>query len=394
MKVLMFSWEYPPYMVGGLGQHVYDLSRFLANQGLSIHIITPCFKGAPDYEFLNGVHIHRVGKANSENINFKSWIFTFNSEAIREAVRINMKIGGFTLVHAHDWLVAYAGRAVAKIFEIPLVTTIHATEYGRNRGLHNRIQIEINEIEKNLALEADHIICCSQYMYEEICSLFGVPGEAVSVIPNGVEAEQFKDLSAQPDIFVNDDEKLVFFLGRLVPEKGAWELLSCFPRVLEKIPDAKLLIGGNGPQKDILEKRAKELNISDKVMFAGFIKEKKRNYFYNRANVAAFPSLYEPFGIVALEAMATNTPVIVGNVGGLAEIVIDGITGVKVPPGDVEKLADAIITVLSNQKFAADLCENALQKIRTVYSWKYIAKSTTDLYKNILEINKNRREVS
>jgi 1,4-alpha-glucan branching enzyme len=393
MKVLMLSWEYPPHMVGGLGQHVYDISRYLVMQGVEVHIITPRVKEHPDYETFAGVCIHRVGyptcDASAED--FKGWTFTFNSEAIREAVLLNSKIGGFDLIHAHDWMVAYAGRSLAKIFSIPLVTTIHATEFGRNLGLHNRMQREINEIEKNLALEANQIICCSQYMQDEICSLFGVHRSVVKIIPNGVEPEQFIGLPEDPQVTFDPREKALVFLGRLVHEKGVWQLINCFPRVLENIPEARLYIGGRGPQKRILEQRAQKLGIGDKVIFTGFLRDKDRNYVYNQAKAAVFPSLYEPFGIVALEAMATRTPVIVSEVGGLSEIVVHRETGLKVPPGHESRLAEAIIEILSDEIFSLQLADNAAQMVESVYSWKIIAGNTIKVYEEVIDRIKVKR---
>ena len=393
MKVLMLSWEYPPHMVGGLGQHVYDISRYLVMQNVEVHIITPRVKDYPDYETFAGVYIHRVGYPTCEASadDFKGWTFTFNSEAIREAVHLNSQIGGFDLVHAHDWMVAYAGRSLSKIFSIPLVTTIHATEYGRNLGLHNRTQREINEIEKNLALEANQIICCSQYMQDEICSLFGVHRSTVNIIPNGVEPEQFVELPEQPQVQFDSREKALVFLGRLVPEKGVWQLLNCFPRVLESVPEARLYIGGRGPQKRLLEQRALKLGIDERVVFTGFLHDKERNYVYNQAKVAVFPSLYEPFGIVALEAMTTRTPVIVSEVGGLSEIVVHRQTGLKVPPGHESKLAEAIIEILCDEKFAGQLAANAVELVESVYSWKIIAQSTIDIYEEVIARTKVKR---
>lgn len=395
MKVLMFTWEYPPHMVGGLGQHVYDISRFLVLQGVEVHIITPRVKGYPDQEFNAGVYVHRVGYPTSEaNMdNFKCWTFTFNSEAIREAVRLNSKVGRFSVVHAHDWLVAYAGRAVSKIFELPLVTTIHATEHGRNLGLYTSGQRQIHEIENNLALEADQIICCSQYMQDEICTLFGVHRDMVKIIPNGVDPDQFTSLPDEPRLEIGPQEKAIVFLGRLVPEKGVWQLISCMPQVLERIPEAKLYIGGRGPQKPILEEKVAELGLEEQVVFAGFLKEKDRNYIYDRANAAVFPSLYEPFGIVALEAMATRTPVVVSDVGGLAEIIADRKTGLKVPAGKIPALAEAIIEVLENQQLAGQMADHAWTEVNGVYSWEAIAKSTRMIYENVLAGAKSRREV-
>lgn len=386
MKILMLSWEYPPHMVGGLGQHVYDISRYLFLQGAEVHIITPRVKDYPDHETLAGVNIHRVGNPSSQASvdDFKEWTFTFNSEAIRAAVHLNSQVGGFDLLHAHDWMVAYAGRSMSKIFNIPLITTIHATEYGRNLGLHNRTQREINEIEKNLALEANQIICCSQYMQDEICSLFGVHRDVVKIIPNGVEPEQFMELPDHPQVNFDPQEKALVFLGRLVPEKGVWQLLNCFPRVLESVPEARLYIGGRGPQRNTLEQRVQKLGITEQVVFTGFIRDKERNYVYNQAKAAVFPSLYEPFGIVALEAMATKTPVIVSEVGGLSEIVSNRETGLKFPPGHESKLAEAIIEILSDAEFAEQLADNAWQMVESVYNWENIAHTTIDIYKEVI----------
>jgi glycosyltransferase involved in cell wall biosynthesis len=393
VKVLMFSWEFPPHMVGGLGQHMYDLSRFLVAKNVAVHIITPRVKGAPDREIINGANIHRVGRPSSEEDNFKSWTFMFNSEAIREAIRLNSEAGGFDVIHAHDWLVAYAGRSVSKIFEIPLVTTIHATEHGRNLGLHNRTQMEINEIEKNLALEADHVICCSHYMQDEICSLFGLAPEDVTIIPNGVDPEQFLPAPESEAEEADLPEKIVFFIGRLVPEKGVWQLVSCFPRVLEKVPDAHLYIGGRGPQLEALQDLSVELGIEEQVCFTGFLQHKERNRIYHHASVAVFPSLYEPFGIVALEAMATGTPVIVGDVGGLSEIISDGKNGLKVTPGDEDELADAIIRLLTEPEFAERLNRQAAKEVMSVYNWDQIAQKTLEVYQRASKASNKRRFV-
>ncbi len=392
MKVLMFSWEYPPHMVGGLGQHVYDLSRFLVKKGIITHVITPMVKEYPLYQISKGVHIHRVGSPAKEEDHFKTWIFSFNSEAIRQAVKLNSQVGGFDVIHAHDWLVAYAGRSVSKIFGIPLVTTIHATEHGRNIGLHNRIQLEINEIEKNLALEAEKVICCSEYMEKEINTLFDVDNDRISIIPNGVDPTLFADLPENPRFNISPNDKVVFFIGRLVPEKGVWQLIDSFPLVIDKVPEAQLYIGGKGPQKLDLKELAKELGIAERVHFTGFIRKHDRNYVYNQAKVAVFPSFYEPFGIVALEAMATNTPVIVGNVGGLAEIVDDRVTGVKIDAGNKKDLANAIIEILTDDEFALYLRNNASKVVENVYSWEAIAQDTAKIYKGAIK-SQNKKQL-
>jgi glycosyltransferase involved in cell wall biosynthesis len=179
-------------------------------------------------------------------------------------------------------------------------------------------------------------------------------------------------------------EKALVFLGRLVPEKGVWQLINCFPKVLESVPEARLFICGRGPQKASLEQRVQKLGIAERVVFTGFIRDKERNYVYNQAKVAIFPSLYEPFGIVALEAMVTHTPVIVSEVGGLSEIIVDRHTGLKVPPGHESKLAEAIIQILTDSELAARLAHNAGQLVDLVYNWESIACSTRKIYEEVV----------
>ena len=394
MKILMLSWEYPPHMVGGLGQHVYDLSIFLAKRNVSVHIITPRVIGAPDYESGRGVHIYRVGRSSREGEDFRAWTFSFNSEAIHEAIHLNAEMGGFDAVHAHDWLVAYAGRAIARSLEVPLISTIHATEHGRNLGLHNRVQREINEIEKNLTMEAEQVICCSNYMARQIASLFRITQEEIAVIPNGVVPKQFTALPQKVEVEVNTEGAIIFFIGRLVPEKGVYQLIQAMPAVLAAVPDARLYIAGRGSQKEVLEELIEQLGLQERVVLLGFLKPYNRNYLYHQAAVAVFPSLYEPFGIVALEAMATHTPVIVGDTGGLSEIVQHGFNGLKIPSGNVEALADAIIRVLKDEFFSRSMTENAFRELLETYDWDDIAGQTIKVYERCIERYGQRELIS
>ena len=193
-----------------------------------------------------------------------------------------------------------------------------------------------------------------------------------------------------PRFNIGEEDKVIVFLGRLVPEKGVWYLVNSFPQVLAEVPQARLYIGGKGPMSADLRKLTQKLGLEDKVVFTGFIYHEERNYIYHKARVAVFPSLYEPFGIVALEAMATNTPVIVGDVGGLADIVEDGVTGLKVTPANEEELANAITRVLKDENLADNLCNNASDVITSVYNWEVIARSTIKIYEQVLE-QKNKK---
>jgi len=255
------------------------------------------------------------------------------------------------------------------------------------------MQRQINEIEKNLAHEADSVICCSKYMQDEIASLFEVNPDSITIIPNGVEPEQFRAMPETPTLDIPGDSPVVFFIGRLVPEKGLWHLIRSFALVSRRLPEARLVIGGRGPQRPLLDELVAELGLEERVVFTGFIRDKERNYLYNRADVAVFPSLYEPFGIVALEAMATNTPVVVSDVGGLAEIVRAGYNGLKVAPGNEAEMADAIIRVLTDNQVSQGIVRNAAREIDTTYNWRTIAADTVKVYQQTTISAHRRREV-
>ncbi|NLW44846.1 MAG: glycosyltransferase family 4 protein [Syntrophomonadaceae bacterium] len=383
MRVLMLSWEFPPQIIGGLGRHVYELSQRLGNYGVETYVLTPLVDGCATYEEFQGVKVFRVGTPLTGSKRFKSWIFDFNTELIREGIRLDYQEKGFHLVHAHDWLVGYAGRSLSRVLNVPLVSTIHATEYGRNLGLHNPMQREIHDIERNLILDSECIVCCSNYMRNEIQSLFNPNPSRITVIPNGASMNRYRVTDFPPDQEfegIARGEPVVFYIGRLVPEKGVSILIRAFRLVLQSIPSAKLVIAGRGPQGPELQRLAAELGLGDRVWFAGYISDDLRDRIYRRANVAVFPSLYEPFGIVALEAMASGTPVVVSDVGGLAEIVVDGETGLKVNPLNEANLASALIRVLSDPRLANRLRSQALKVITEKYNWDKIGAKTSQVY--------------
>jgi glycosyltransferase involved in cell wall biosynthesis len=383
LRVLILSWEFPPQVIGGLGRHVYELSQRLAGYGVEAHILTPLVEGCAAYEESQGARVYRVGSPLTSSTRFKSWIFSFNSDLIREGIRLDYQAGGFDLIHAHDWLVGYAGRSLSRVLNIPLVSTIHATEYGRNLGLHNPMQKEIHDIERNLVLESERIVCCSNYMRYEIESLFNANPSRIAVIPNGASMNRYQlNESSLDDRFegIDDQDQVIFYIGRLVPEKGVASLIRAFLKVSQEIPAAKLVIAGRGPQGMELQELACELGLSERIWFAGYISDELRDRIYHRADVAVFPSLYEPFGIVALEAMASGTPVVVSDVGGLAEIVNDGETGLKFAPLDEEGLAMALIRILSDSRLANRLRFQALQVIKDRYNWDKITRLTSQVY--------------
>jgi glycosyltransferase involved in cell wall biosynthesis len=385
MRVAMFSWEYPPKSVGGLAQHVYDLTNALSDLGVDVHLFTMGEPGIPDYERVNGVKVYRVNPYNVSSPDFTTWVTQLNVAMLEKAIPVFNELGDWNIIHGHDWLVAYAVRALKHAHRRPLIATIHATEYGRNQGLHNNLQRHISDVEWWLCYESWQVICCSEYMKGEVKFVFQVPDDKLVIIPNGVDPANYiqKNNNISRNNYAAPDEKIIFYVGRLVREKGVQVLLDAAPMILSRVPNTKFVIAGKGPYLKELQDQAKRMGIGNRVYFTGYIDDYTRNSLYSWSNVAVFPSLYEPFGIVALEAMAARTPVVVSDTGGLSEIVMHNIDGLKAYPGNPRSLADMILTILLNPGPAQQLQQNAYQKIKQRFNWQDIAAKTLDVYQKV-----------
>jgi glycogen(starch) synthase len=387
----MLSWEYPPKSVGGLAQHVYDLTNALAANGVDVHLITSGGMGAPHFEQVNGVKVYRVDPYRVSSPDFVTWVAQFNVALLERAIPLMSDTGDIHILHAHDWLVAYAARAIKHAGRLPLVVTIHATEYGRNNGLHNDTQRHISDIEWWLTYEAWRVICCSHFMESEVGRVFQLPQDKVAVIPNGVDAGNFNIGSkrARRSDYAAPDEKIIFYVGRLVQEKGIQVLLDAAPEILSHYPQTKFVIAGKGPFLDALKQQAAVMGIANRVYFTGYIHDEVRNSLYSWADAAVFPSLYEPFGIVALEAMAARTPVVVSDCGGISEIVRHGEDGLKAKTGNSHSLAQNILALLRQPQLGNYLRDTAYQKVTEDFNWKIIARQTASVYRDVWEAHRS-----
>ncbi len=295
--------------------------------------------------------------------------------------------GNFDIIHAHDWLVAYAAKTLKVSFNTPMICTIHATEAGRNSGIHSDMQKYINDTEWMLTYEASEVIVNSNYMKSEIQRLFGLPFEKINVVPNGVNLNNFNNVYRDYDFrrrFAMDNEKIILFMGRLVYEKGIQNLIAAMPKVLEHYHDSKLVIAGKGGMIDELRRETEALGISHKVYFAGYLNSKDVQKMYKCADVSVFPSTYEPFGIVAIEAMLSGIPVVVSDIGGLNEIVEHGVTGMKSYAGNPNSLADSILSLLFDHKLCDEVVKNAKAKVKSEYNWNKIASDTHFTYQKAI----------
>ncbi|MHB9094173.1 MAG: glycosyltransferase family 4 protein [Eubacteriales bacterium] len=385
MKILMLSWEYPPKNVGGLAQHVYHLSKAIAKHGAEVHVITVGGNDAVPYEDHDGVKVHRVNPYSLSTPDFRTSILHLNFSLLEYAVALANSLKNVDVIHAHDWLVAHAGRALKHSFQLPLVATIHATEYGRNNGLHNDNQRYISDVEWWLTYEAWRVIVCSTYMQRELNGFFQLPVDKITVIPNGVTVEDFP---AKSNYMTRNREKYIFFIGRLVREKGVQVLIDAAPRILARFPEARFIIAGKGPFEEHIRARIRERGLEHRIQLAGYVNDQMRNRYFKQSSVAVFPSLYEPFGIVALEAMAAGTPVVVSDTGGLSEIVEHGIDGLKCYAGSPDSLADNIMAILGDSRVAERLKINGYDKASRKYSWFAIAGRTLQVYEEVIQQSK------
>ncbi len=336
----------------------------------------------PTQEDVAGVRVHRVSPYNVAAPDFRTWILQLNLAMQEYATDLVNSLGKIDLVHAHDWLVAFAARAVKHVYRVPLIATIHATEYGRNHGLHNNDQRYISDVEWWLTFEAWRVIVCSSYMENELQNFFQLPPDKLRVVPNGVDLAGFDDRLV--DWKQKNERRMIFFVGRLVREKGVQVLFEALPKIISYYPDTKVVIAGKGPYEEQLRNRAREMGVSHRVHFAGYIDDATRNRLYREAAVTVFPSLYEPFGIVALEGMAARTPVVVSDTGGLREIVEHGVDGLKCYTGSANSLADNILTVFGDRELSRRMMAKGYEKVRDHYSWDVIARQTVNVYWEVL----------
>ena len=391
MKVLVLAWEFPPRLVGGIARHVAELYPEIVKLGHEVHLITVEFDFAPQYEIVEGIHIYRVPVAPSND--FFHWVVNMNDSMGSQGAKLINELGDFSLIHAHDWLVGDAAIALKHNFKLPVVATIHATEHGRYNGIHTTEQRYIDGKEKILVHEAWRIIACSQYMHEEIKRVFHTPGDKIDVVYNGIRAEKKQhdnnfELIEFRRRFAADEEKIIYYVGRMAYEKGIFVLLNAAPQIFTHMNGkVKLVIIGGGNTNQLKE-QAWNLGIWERCNFTGFMSDEDLDKFQIIADCAVFPSLYEPFGIVALESFAARVPVVVSNAGGLPEVVQHNHTGVVTYANNPNSLAWGILKVLNNPDYAQCLVNNAYASLEERFNWAKLAQQTVAVYHRVMQERK------
>ncbi len=381
MRVAMLSWEYPPLVVGGISAHVEGLAQALVRAGHEVVVFSLHHADVPDDMTVDGV---RVLRARTD----LPWIpdgdlVARMASANHQIVQLAAQLDTWRpdVVHAHDWLVAWAGDTLRALWGAPLVATIHATERGRHGGhLPPGMPAAINAAEWWLTYQAREVICCSRFMAREVVDGFDLPLDKLHLVPNGVDPRLWAPATPNGA----GREPLVLAWGRVQYEKGFQVLASAIALLRQRVPGIHCVIAGRGSYLPDLQSHIDLEGVSDIVQLAGFVPDTDLRTLLHRAGCAVIPSLYEPFGIVALEAMAAGAPTIVARTGGLAEILDGTGAGLLFEPGSAEELDSAIEKVLTDPAAASALTSASADLLGKHYSWDAIAVSTLAVYAQAL----------
>jgi glycogen(starch) synthase len=390
VKILMVSWEYPPVVIGGLGRHVHHLATALAAAGHEVVVLSRRPTGTdpsthPSSDTVSeGVRVVAAAQDPHEfdfGADMMAWTMAMGHAMIRAGLALRTGRDGTPwrpdVVHAHDWLVAHPAITLAEFFDVPLISTIHATEAGRHSGwVSGPISRQVHAVESWLVHESDFLITCSASMGDEITELFG-PGLAeVRVIRNGIDASLWPFAPRRP----RRGPAHLVFVGRLEYEKGIHDAIAALPRIRRAHPGTTLTIAGEGTQQQWLVEQTRKHKVRKATRFVGRLGHEDLVQLLHDADAAVLPSHYEPFGIVALEAAATGTPLVTTDVGGLGEAVINGQTGVSCAPRDVAGLAAAVTSVLDDPEAAQRHAIAARERLTADFDWHTVAADTAQVY--------------
>ncbi len=413
MKLAVFVYEYPPKIVGGLGTYAAEITRKFVLSDNDVTVFTMNDDGGtlPTREIWRGIEIHRplhIDVSDSlpdviaedirrwgRGIHLFSKILIYNylsaSKLVNELIR---KEGiKYDVVVAHDWLSAIGGITVKKEIGLPFAFHVHSTEKGRTLGNGSEV---VSNIELHAANAADLIVTVSYAMKDELTRL-GFPKDRIQVSYNGVDPEKYDPATVTPEQIkkirssygIKDDELMILFIGRLVGVKGVDKLIMAMSHILHKTPNARLVIVGLGDLQDYLVNLVKTMKMNEYIKFRfEFIPEEERILHYAACDVAVFPSHYEPFGIVVLEAMSMEKPVVVGAAGvsGMREIVIccgQEQCGYHINPNNPEDIAWGINGAIESPEKKKWLGKNGRKRVLEEFTWDKVAEKTLELYEQI-----------
>src|SRR5829696_2311567 len=388
-RVLILSWEYPPIVEGGLARHVRKLAEQLVAQGTDVHVLTRGGGRLGAEEDRHGVRVHRVREPDfpKDDLDaFISWVGHMKEDMRAAGAELVEELAP-DLVHSHDWLVAGAARKLARDAGVPWLVTVHATEYGRHQGwVDKHPQSHIHAVERRMVRAADRVITCSHYMRRHVADVFRIPASKVTAIANGIDPN---DLQPVPDLprlrarYARPDERLILLVGRLVYEKGFHLALDALPGLVERLGNVRFLIAGSGTAEAELKEQAERLGLMEHGTFVGWTGDDELHSLYRIADLCLVPSIYEPFGLVALEAMASGCPCIVADTGGLREVVPGGgRVGLRFRPKDSKALGRMAEQILTDDALRDRLVAEAREHVLR-FDWADVARQTAAVYREV-----------
>lgn len=413
MKIVHFTWEFPPVLYGGLGTFASEITQKQAYFGNEVTVFSLNDNNSlKTHEKWNGIDVYRPKTLDltsafylfadyelrswGSNFKFFADVISYNTTSALQIVNllVRKKKKSFDIIVAHDWLGITGGMIVKKELGIPLIFHIHSTEIGRSvgRGSH-----AIKDIEFEGSQDADGIITVSYAMKDELEKL-GFPSSKIRVCWNGVDPGKYdpnkvyaeEKMQLRKQYGINNDENMLFFVGRLVTVKGVDNLIKAMPSVLKDFPKTKLVILGIGDMEWDLKSMSENLGIKDKVIFrTEFISEKERIKHYAAADCVVLPSFYEPFGIVCTESMSMAKPTVVGARGtnGLREQIIpngDNQCGIHINPFDPNDIAWGVKQILQLEDKGRWMGKNARKRVSETFTWEIAARSSLNIYKEYI----------
>lgn len=411
MRIGFFVWEYPPRLVGGLGTYAEYVTREFVELGHDVSVFTLNPGDLKTREIMRGVEIHRPLIADASNVfpmfvtdDLKRWgknirmfsdIFLYNILSATKLFNQLIKKEGysFDVICVHDWLSSIAGLILKNETRIPVVFHVHSTEWGRSGGRGSEV---VSHLESAMANDADRVITVSHAMRDDLTQ-HGWPPSRLTVVWNGVDPARYdpkKYARADAELIrkrygIQQDWNMLLFLGRLTWVKGVRNLLQAMPTVLKKYPKTKLVVLGKGEEQRDLDETANRLGIRDNVICRfEFVPENERILHYAATDVCIFPSVYEPFGIVSLEAMAMAKPVIVGArgvVGFREQVEPSGPSqnGIHVDGENPSDISWGIIETLKDPNRARIWGENGRRRVLEYFTWRKAAEQTMEIYKTL-----------
>ncbi|HLX63506.1 MAG TPA: glycosyltransferase [Planctomycetota bacterium] len=387
MKILHLSSEYPPQRVYGLGRFVRDLSEEQVRQGHDVTVVTNSMGGLFRDEIINGVRVCRIEFPPPPMPSLPSGqILVFNTMILSRVAGLGIsQILSYEVINSHDWLTSFAAQALHDAFNIPHVCTFHDVIVGKRLGRLESEQDRFNaQTEQWVVCHANRLIANSEATKQELVATYNANPDNINVVPCAIAPDTFKTEESEirrwyfRQILADRNSLMVLYVGRLDEEKGVQILLDAFSKA--SIPNSKLYIAGAGKLSDQLLAGIQRLKLENHVHLLGYVESPVLQNLFHAADISVCPSLYEPFGMVAIEAMLQGTPVIASRTGGLCEFIEHEANGILVQPGNADDLANALIRLDNDVSFRRRLGYAARTTVLETRTWNLACRKTTEVY--------------